>query len=72
MRTLLGVPILAALLLTLAARQADARLCGAARYQCCVPCCDSGFQAASCNCHTVMKTCYQTVWETSDVSPHLL
>ena len=62
MRTLLGVPVVALLLAVCSADVAEARYCGAARYSCCAAdCCD--YAAAKQQCHTVMKTCREVVYE---------
>ena len=67
MRTALGVPLFAAILAVLAASNADASYCGAARYcrcrpECCVTtCCPE-------QCHTVMKTCREVVYEQQQVT----
>ena len=63
MRFLRGVPILAVVLVALAAKSAPAAYCGAASYSRCgcskvvSDCCEPQ------QCYTVMKTCRQVVWE---------
>src|SRR5262245_45340159 len=63
MKTLWGLPALAVLLTALAAGTAQAACCGAANYSYC-GCCDSAnYSAARQQCHTVMKTCREVVYE---------
>ena len=64
MKNLLGMPLLAVALLTVAAQSADAAYCGAARYRCCAPSCGSAdYCGVKQQCHTVMKTCKEVVYE---------
>ena len=64
MRNLLGVPIIAVLLAVAATQTAEARYCGAARYTCCATSCDGGdYVVARQQCHVVMKTCREVVYE---------
>ncbi len=64
MRKLLGVPLIAGVLLAIAASTADACYCGAARYRLFRrACCSADYAACKMQCHTVMKTCKQVVYE---------
>jgi hypothetical protein len=68
MKRILCAPLLAVLALAFVPAQANAWFFGAARYNCCAPCCHQ-------HCHTVMKTvkcveyekqevtCYKTVYD---------
>ena len=58
MKRFWGLPIVAAVLAAGLAENAEAGYCGAARFRCCAPACDAGQQ-----CHTVMRTVRQTVYE---------
>jgi len=63
MRTLLGVPIVAVLLAAATLNSAQAFCCGAASYRN-IGCCDVGnYCQAKQQCHTVMKTCREVVYE---------
>jgi hypothetical protein len=65
MKRLLGVPLIATVLLVIAASSAEASYCGAVRHLLCGrACCETGC-AAPCamQCSTVMKTCKQIVYE---------
>ncbi len=64
MNKLLGVPMIAFILALVSVDTADAGWCGAARYRCCATCCDTcGYPAVKQQCHTVMKTCREIVYE---------
>ena len=64
MRALKGVSLIALVLAVSSASVAEARYCGAARYNCCATsddCCS--FAKCKQQCHTVMKTCREVVYE---------
>src|SRR5579863_4538829 len=64
MKALLGVPILAVVLAAVSAETADACWCGAAKFRCCAGCCDTiSYCCTKQQCHTVMKTCKEIVYE---------
>src|SRR5690348_12266465 len=63
MKTLLGVPLVAVILMALSVDTAVAGYCGACRYRCCATCCDAGPAPCKMQCHTVMRTCKEVVYE---------
>ena len=65
MKRLLGVSLIAAVLLAVAASTASACYCGAARYRCWkrASCCPADYAGCKMQCHTVMKTCKEVVYE---------
>src|SRR5688500_7708397 len=63
MKTLLGVPLAALLLAAMVASSSQAACCGAASYKH-VGCADPvGYGCAKQQCHTVMKTCREVVYD---------
>ena len=69
MNALRVVPILVALAAAMSVERAEASYCGAARYKSCTACCDP-VEYACCKkqCHTVMKTCREVVYEQKQYS----
>src|SRR5688500_12589594 len=64
MKMSLGVPLAAVLLAALVANSVDAGYCGAAKYSLCGRGCDAGsYAGCKQQCHTVMKTCKEVVYE---------
>jgi hypothetical protein len=59
MKRLLGIPLIAVVLLVIAANTANACFCGAARYCCCQRACCCASECTECpqQCYTVMKSC---------------
>ncbi|MHC4403719.1 MAG: hypothetical protein ACYTG0_29020, partial [Planctomycetota bacterium] len=63
MRALLGLPVVAVMLAALSADTADASYCGVAKFRRCKPVCCVDHTCCKWQCHTVMKTCRQVVYE---------
>ena len=63
MKTLLGVPLLAVILSVVMMDTAQAGYCGAARFRLCASCCEAGYAPCKQQCHTVMRTCKEVVYE---------
>ncbi len=64
MKRLLGVSLLSAVLLAIAASTASAGYCGALRHRCCKRACCEPVECTCCQqCYTVMKTCKEVVYE---------
>ena len=63
MKTLLGIPVMAVLMTVIAANTTQAACCGAVSYKH-VGCTDPvSYGCAKQQCHTVMKTCREVVYE---------
>src|SRR5688572_26868870 len=64
MKAFRGIPILVGLYMATTVGQADASYLGAARYKSCTSCCaPTEYAACKQQCHTVMKTCREVVYE---------
>ena len=63
MRTLVGLPIVAALWLAVSVNTAEAAYFGAASYRHCAGAEPASYCCAKQCCYQVMKTCRQVVWE---------
>jgi len=64
MKSALSVPILVAILAVVSADRASAGFCGVARFLNCNRFCDPcDYCSAKQQCHTVMKTCKEMVYE---------
>ena len=63
MRNVWGASLIAVLLTVVAANSADASYCGAARFCRVKPACCAKYTCCKQQCHTVMKTCREVVYE---------